>query len=117
MPRSLQKGPFIDGHLQKKVDAANATGSKNIIKTCISRGKRVVTATQMLESMAKNPRPTRAEVSDVANAVYDGTSAIMLSGETSVGKYPVETVEQMAAICADAASASGSAITMCLIRR
>ena len=75
---------------------------KNIIKTCISRGKRVVTATQMLESMAKNPRPTRAEVSDVANAVYDGTSAIMLSGETSVGKYPVETVETMSRIAMNA---------------
>ena len=75
---------------------------KNIIKTCISRGKRVVTATQMLESMAKNPRPTRAEVSDVANAVYDGTSAIMLSGETSVGKYPVETVATMSRIAENA---------------
>ena len=74
---------------------------KSIIKTCISRGKRVVTATQ-LESMAKNPRPTRAEVSDVANAVYDGTSAIMLSGETSVGKYPVETVRTMSRIAENA---------------
>lgn len=77
---------------------------KSIIKTCISRGKRVVTATQMLESMAKNPRPTRAEVSDVANAVYDGTSAIMLSGETSVGKYPVETVQTMSMIAVNAES-------------
>ena len=77
---------------------------KSIIKTCISRGKRVVTATQMLESMAKNPRPTRAEVSDVANAVYDGTSAIMLSGETSVGKYPVETVQTMSRIAENAES-------------
>jgi pyruvate kinase len=77
---------------------------KKLIKTCISRGKRVVTATQMLESMAKNPRPTRAEVSDVANAVYDGTSAIMLSGETSVGKYPVETVETMSRIAENAES-------------
>ena len=77
---------------------------KSIIKICISRGKRVVTATQMLESMAKNPRPTRAEVSDVANAVYDGTSAIMLSGETSVGKHPVETVQTMSRIANNAES-------------
>lgn len=77
---------------------------KDLIKICIARGKRVVTATQMLESMAKNPRPTRAEVSDVANAVYDGTSAIMLSGETSVGKYPVETVSAMSNIAEKAES-------------
>jgi pyruvate kinase len=87
------------GDLGVEVPYAELPGiQKYLIKKCRLLGKRVVTATEMLESMINNPRPTRAEISDVANAVYDGTSAIMLSGESAAGKYPIDAVRVMSEI-------------------
>ena len=74
---------------------------KRIIRMCNQRGVPVITATQMLDSMIRNPRPTRAEASDVANAIIDGTDAVMLSGESAVGDYPVQSVKMLASIATD----------------
>ena len=76
-----------------------------LIRKCVMARKQVIVATQMLHTMIKNPRPTRAETTDVANAIYDGTSAVMLSGESAAGKYPVEAVEMMAKIAERAEAA------------
>jgi pyruvate kinase len=91
------------GDMGVEVDYATLPGiQKSFIEKCNLKGKPVITATQMLESMINEPTPTRAEITDVANAVFDGTSAVMLSGETAAGEYPVHAVQAMAKIVEEA---------------
>ena len=91
------------GDMGVEIDYEKLPGiQKKIIDECCKEGKIAITATQMLDSMTNNPSPTRAEIIDVANAVFDGTSAVMLSGESAAGKYPLQAVKTMSKIAIQA---------------
>jgi pyruvate kinase len=106
------------GDLAVEVGNATVPGlQKRMIKLARERNKLTITATQMMESMIENPVPTRAEVSDVANAVLDGTDAVMLSAETAAGRYPVETIESMSQICAEAEKTESSELDRDFLNR